>query len=72
MRVIKQTGYFGGGDYPVIPATVTILDFSVPDGHHVIDGKLYRTTYDPDELRRITYPDGSHPTACALVPVEEA
>ena len=69
-RVITQTGYFGGGKYPKIPVTVKILDFSLPEGHCVIGGREYRTVYDPRELERIVYPDGSRPTACALVPVE--
>ena len=70
-RVIEEEGYFGGGDYPIIPAIVKILDFSIPEGHHVIGGKLYRETYDPKELQNIIYQDGTRPTACALVLVEE-
>ena len=62
-------GHFGGGDHPEVPVTVRILDFSIPEGHHVIDGRLYRMTYDPKELAEIVYSDGSRPTACALVAV---
>ena len=56
-----------------MPAEVKIVDFSIPEGHHVIDGKLYRWAYDWKTLQDITYPDGSHPTTCALalVPVDE-
>ena len=64
-----QHGMFGGGVHPQIPVTVMHLDFSLPKGHHVIGGQLYRETFDPDELQRITYADGTHPTACALIPV---
>ena len=70
-KVTILEGTFGGGNYPLVPATVRIVDFSIPEGHHIIAGKLYRTTFDWKELRQITLPDGSHPTACALVPVEE-
>ena len=65
---VKQ-GFFGGGNYPEVPATVRIVDFSIPDGHHLIGGQLYRETFDPLELQGIFYPDGSRPTGCALVPV---
>ena len=68
--VTECKGTFGGGEHPLIPATVMILDFSIPKGHHVIGGRLYRETFDWEELQRITYADGSHPTACALVPVD--
>ena len=68
--VTKQSGTFGGGKYPLIPTTVLNIDLSIPKDHHVIDGKLYRTIYDWKSLQRITYPDGSHPTTCALVPVD--
>ena len=66
----EKQGFFGGGKYPTIPVTVRVVDFSIPKGHHVIGGQLYRETFDPEELQRIQYPDGSRPTACALVPVE--
>ena len=69
--VTSKQGYFGGGGYPQVPVEVKIVDFSLPAGHHVIGGKLYRETFDPKELQRIIYPDGSRPTACALVPVDE-
>ena len=64
-------GTFGGGKYPIVPCTVKILDFSLPEGHHIIGGKLYRETFDPKELQRMILPDGSGPTSCALVPVDE-
>ena len=64
-----KDGRFGGGNYPEVPVTVRIVDFSLPEGHHLIGGQMYRMTYDPDELQRIEYPDGSRPTCCALVAV---
>ena len=67
--VTRLRGTFGGGDFPVIPAVVQIIDFSIPKGHHLIDGKLYRCVTDPKELESIRYPDGSRPTASALVEV---
>lgn len=71
MTVTEKQGYFGGGDHPHVPARVRIVYFSIPEGCHVIDGKLYRIADDWETLQRITYPDGSHPTACAFVPVDE-
>ena len=38
-------------------------------GRWIIAGREYRMTYDWRELSGIVYPDGSRPTACALVPV---
>ena len=67
--VTEKQGTFGGGKHPRVPAKIRVVDFSIPEGHHVIDGKLYRAVYDWETLQRIVYPDGSHPTACALVPV---
>ena len=72
MNSTQIQGTFGGGEHPLIPVSVTILDFTLPEGHCIIAGKLYRETFDPEELQRITYQDGSHPTACALVLVDEA
>lgn len=71
MNVIEQTGHFGGGNYPAVPVVVRILDFSLPAGCHMIDGKLYRMVYDPQELETIRFLDGSRPTACALVLVSD-
>ena len=51
-------------------AMVKVVDFLIPQGHDVISGKLYRMIYDWESLQAITYPDGSHPTACAMVPVD--
>ena len=68
-KVTEECGHFGGGEYPIVPAVVRILDFSIPEDCHFIDGHLYRTTYDWEELKEIVYPDGSEPTACALVRV---
>ncbi len=63
----EKSGSVGGGQHPTVPVTAKILDFTIPDGHHVIDGKLYRMTFDAAELENIVFPDGSRPTACALV-----
>ena len=71
IKVTEQQGTFGGEKHPKIPVRVINLDFSLPKGHHVIGGKLYRETFDWKELQSITYPDGTKPTACALIPVEE-
>ena len=68
-RVTELQGSFGGGEHPLVPVTIRILDFSLPDGHCRIGGQLYRMVYDPEILAGITYPDGSKPTACAFVPV---
>ena len=68
--MLEETGHFGGGEHPRIPAVVKILDFSIPEGCHLIGGVLYRTVTDPEKLKAIVYPDGSKPTACAMVPVE--
>ena len=68
--VTEEQGTAGGGEYPLIPFTVRHFHLNIPKGHHVIGGRLYRETFDPEELLRITYSDGSHPTACALVPVD--
>ena len=68
--VTEKQGTFGGGDHPLIPVTVKIVSFSIPDDCHVIGGKLYRMIYDPKVLQYIVYPDGTRPTACALIPVE--
>ena len=62
-------GTFGGGRYPAVSVNVLLIDCTIPEGHHLIGGQLYRETFDWRELREITLPDGSHPTACALVPV---
>ena len=48
---------------------VVILGHPLPEGHCIIAGQEYRWTYDLRELSGIVYPDGSRPTACALVPV---
>ena len=75
MPAPKQTeiqGFFGGGNHPQVPVTIKIIDLSIPEGHHVIGGKLYRETFDWKELQRIVYVDGSKPTACALVPVRDS
>ena len=69
--VTVAEGSFGGGDHPTIPVTVRIVDLSIPDGHILVGGRLYRMTHDPEELQRIVYPDGSRPTACAYVSVED-
>ena len=53
------------------PCMVTFVDRPIPEGHQIINGKLYRTTHDWRELQHIILPDGSRPTACALVPVDE-
>ena len=68
--VTEETGTAGGVDYPLIPFTVVNFHLNIPKGHHVIGGRLYRETFDPEELQRIVYSDGTHPTACALVSVE--
>ena len=41
------------------------------EGEFEIGGKRYVTVYDPKVLEKIRYPDGSRPTACALVEVIE-
>lgn len=68
-KTTELPAQFGGGRFKTIPATVKIVDFSVPEGHIMLGGVLYRVTHDPKELEAIRYPDGSRPTACALVPV---
>ena len=70
MHLVEKTGYFGGGDYPQVTCTVKIVNLELPPDHHMIDGVLYRMTYDPVELAKIVYPDGSRLTACAFVPVD--
>ena len=67
--ITQKQGLFGGGAHPEVPVTVKILDFTIPKDHVVINGHLYRWIFDPDELQNIVFPDGSRPTACALVPV---
>ena len=69
MHIVEKTGHFGGGDHQQVPCTVKIINLELPPGHHMIGGVLYRMTSDPAELGKIVYPDGSRPTACALVPV---
>ena len=67
--VTERQGVVGGGKYSAVPVTVRIVDFAIPAGHHLIGGVLYRETFDWRELQAMTMPDGSHPTACALVEV---
>ena len=51
--VTEESGTFGGGKHPLIPARILHFDFSIPKDHHVIDGKLYRVTDDKEALQRI-------------------
>ena len=71
ITVTHEKGTFGGGEYPVIEAQVVHISLNIPEGCHVIGGKLYRQVYDPDILKTIRYPDGSSPTTCALLPVDD-
>lgn len=65
MRAFTREACFGGG---IVQAQVRFVDLRIPEGCDLIGGMLFRRVYDPVILGQIVYPDGSHPTGCALLP----